>query len=308
MLKNFKPIFLIAVIAIAFASCKDQRKTANYWETDEAWFQTGKEIDENFVDAFYIVSTNVVQSFDSQGDEHYMAVLNEDERKVLAVEMDYVQNTIFPDSINYFSPYYHQFTMSSIALPENDFQAIYDSVKNEIFDAFDYYMQTWNDGRRFVIIGFSQGAMMTKELLKHLDSEQYSRLVAAYVIGDGISVEDLNCENIVPAESATDTGVTISFNSVKSPDGIWIPVYENSVTCINPISWTTDATPADFSFGGQNVTAAIDTALNVLIVNDFEKPELPFAEVWPEDCLHFYDIQFYNNSLKENVLLRAYKR
>lgn len=308
MLIKIKSLVLIAIVAITFASCKDAEHTVNYWGTDEAWFQTDKEIDENFVDAFYIVSTNVVQSFDSQGDEHYMAVLNEDERKVLAVEMDYVQNTIFPDSINYFSPYYHQFTMSSIALPENDFQAIYDSVKNEIFDAFDYYMQTWNDGHRFVIIGFSQGAMMAKELLKHLNSEQYSRLVAAYVIGDGISVEDLNCENIVPAESATDTGVTISFNSVKSPDGIWIPVYENSVTCINPISWTTDATPADFSFGGQNVTATIDTTLNVLIVNDFEKPELPFAEVWPEDCLHFYDIQFYNNSLKENVLLRAYKR
>lgn len=308
MLIKIKSLVLIAIVAITFASCKDEKQAVNYWGTDEAWFQTGKEIDENFVDAFYIVSTNVVQSFDSQGDEHYMAVLNEDERKVLAVEMDYVQNTIFPDSINYFSPYYHQFTMSSIALPENDFQAIYDSVKNEIFDAFDYYMQTWNDGRRFVIIGFSQGAMMTKELLKHLDSEQYSRLVAAYVIGDGISVEDLNCENIVPAESASDIGVTISFNSVESPDGIWTPVYENSVTCINPINWATDATPADFSFGGQNVTAAIDTALNVLIVNDFEKPELPFAEVWPEDCLHFYDIQFYNNSLRENVLLRAYKR
>lgn len=308
MLIKIKSLVLIAIVAITFASCKDEKQAVNYWGTDEAWFQTGKEIDENFVDAFYIVSTNVVQSFDSQGDEHYMAVLNEDERKVLAVEMDYVQNTIFPDSINYFSPYYHQFTMSSIALPENDFQAIYDSVKNEIFDAFDYYMQTWNDGRRFVIIGFSQGAMMTKELLKHLDSEQYSRLVAAYVIGDGISVEDLNCENIVPAESASDIGVTISFNSVESPDGIWTPVYENSVTCINPINWATDATPADFSFGGQNVTATIDTALNVLIVNDFEKPELPFAEVWPEDCLHFYDIQFYNNSLRENVLLRAYKR
>lgn len=308
MFIKIKSLVLIVIVAITFASCKDAEHTVNYWETDEAWFQTGKEVDDNFVDAFYIVSTNVVQSFDSQGDEHYMAVLNEDERKVLAVEMDYVQNTIFPDSINYFSPYYHQFTMSSIALPENDFQAIYDSVKNEIFDAFDYYMQTWNDGRRFVIIGFSQGAMMTKELLKHLDSEQYSRLVAAYVIGDGISVEDLNCENIVPAESASDIGVTISFNSVESPDGIWTPVYENSVTCINPINWTTDATPADFSFGGQNVTATIDTTLNVLIVNDFEKPELPFAEVWPEDCLHFYDIQFYNNSLKENVLLRAYKR
>lgn len=308
MLIKIKSLVLIAIVAITFASCKDEKQAVNYWETDEAWFQTGKEIDENFVDAFYIVSTNVVQSFDSQGDEHYMAVLNEDERKVLAVEMDYVQNTIFPDSINYFSPYYHQFTMSTLALSQDDFEVIYDSVKNEVFDAFDYYMRTWNNGRRFVIIGFSQGAMMTKELLKHLDKEQYNRLVAAYVIGDGISEEDLKCEHIVPAESASDIGVTISFNSVESPDGIWTPVYENSVTCINPINWTTDATPADFSFGEQNVTAAIDTALNVLIVNDFEKPELPFAEVWPEDCLHFYDIQFYNNSLRENVLLRAYKR
>ena len=308
MLKNFKSLLLIAVIAIAFASCKDERKTVSYWETDEAWFQTGKEVDENFVDAFYIVSTNVMHSFDSSGKEHNMAVLNEDERKTLAIEMEYVKNTIFPDSINYYSPYYHQFTMGSMALQRNDFKAIYDSVKNEIIDAFDYYMQTWNNGRRFVIIGFSQGAMMTKELLKHLDNEQYSRLVAAYVIGDGISEEDLKCEHIVPAESASDTGVTISFNSVKSPDGIWTPVYENSVTCINPINWTTDATPADFSFGEQNVTATIDTALNVVMVEDFVKPKMPFAEVWPEDCLHFYDIQFYNNSLRENVLLRAYKR
>ena len=308
MLKNVKSLFLIAIIAITFASCKDERKTANYWETDEAWFQTRKEVDENFVDAFYIVSTNVMHSFDSSGKEHNMAVLNEDERKTLAVEMEYVKKTIFPDSINYYSPYYHQFTMSTISLPENDFQAIYDSVKNEIFNAFDYYMQTWNNGHRFVIIGFSQGAMMTKELLKHLDNEQYSRLVAAYVIGDGINEEDLKCEHIVPAESASDTGVTISFNSVKSPDGIWTPVYENSVTCINPINWTTDATPADFSFGEQNVTATIDTVLNVVMVEDFVKPEMPFAEVWPEDCLHFYDIQFYNNSLRENVLLRAYKR
>ncbi len=308
MLKNFKSLLLIAVIALTFASCEDERNTVSYWETDEAWFQTGKEIDENFVDAFYIVSTNVMRSFDSLGKEHYTAVLDENERKTLAIEMEFVQKTIFPDSINYYSPYYHQFTMSTLALSQDDFEVIYDSVKNEVFDAFDYYMRTWNNGRRFVIIGFSQGAMMTKELLKYIDSEQYSRLVAAYVIGNGISEEDLECEHIVPAESASDTGVTISFNSVESPDGIWTPVYENSVTCINPINWTTDATPADFSFGGQNVTATVDTVLNVVIVEDFEKPELPFTEVWPEDCLHFYDIQFYNNSLRENVLLRAYKR
>ncbi len=307
MLKSFKSLLLIAVIVVSFASCKE-KQAANYWATDEAWFQTGKEVDENFVDAFYIVSTNVMQSFDSQGNEHYTAVLDANERKTLAIEMDFVQKTIFPDSINYYSPYYHQFTMSSLALPQDDFKAIYDSVKSEIFNAFDFYMQTWNNGHRFVIIGFSQGAMMTKELLKHLDNEQYNRLVAAYVIGDGISEDDLKCEHIVPAESAFDTGVTISFNSVKSSDGIWKPVYENSVTCINPITWTTDATPADFSFGEQNVTATVDTVLNVLIVNDFEKPELPFTEVWPEDCLHFYDIQLYNNSLRENVLLRAYKR
>lgn len=308
MLKNVKSLFLIAIIAITFASCKDEKQTVNYWETDEAWFQTGKEVDDNFVDAFYIVSTNVMQSFDSQGNEHYRAVLGENERKTLSIEMDFVQKTIFPDSINYYAPYYHQFTMSSLALPQDDFNAIYDSVKKEIFDAFDFYMNNWNNGHRFIIIGFSQGAMMSKELLKHLDNEQYSRLVAAYVIGDGINENDLECEHIVPAESASDTGVTISFNSVKSPDGIWTPVYENSVTCINPINWTTDATPADFSFGEQNVTATIDTVLNVVMVEDFVKPEMPFAEVWPEDCLHFYDIQFYNNALRENVLLRAYKR
>jgi len=308
MMKFLKSMLLIVIMVITFASCKEEKQIKNYWETSEAWFQTGNEVNENFVDAFYIVSTNVMQSFDSLGNERYTAILDDSERKNFSIEMKYVNKTIFPDSINYYSPYYHQFTMNSIALAQDEFDSVYENVKNEVIEAFDYYMKNWNNGRRFVIAGFSQGAMMTKELLKHLDKEQYSRLVAAYVIGDGISEEDMKCEHIVPAKSAFDTGVTISFNSVKSLCGIWEPVYESTVTCINPINWTTDAIPADFSFGEQNLTATVDTAFNVIVVKDFEKPEAPFREVWPQDCLHFYDIQFYNNSLKQNVLDRAYKR
>jgi len=308
MMKIFKFMLLIVIMVMTFASCKEEKQTKNYWETSEAWFQTGTEINENFVDVFYIVSTNVMQSFDSLGNERYTAILDDNERKNFAIEMEYVNKTIFPDSINYYSPYYHQFTMNSISLSQDDFDSVYGNVKYEVIEAFDYYMKNWNNGRRFVIAGFSQGAMMTKEIVKHLDKEQYSRLIAAYVIGDGISKEDLKCENIVPAKSAFDTGITVSFNTVKSLDGIWQPVYESTVTCINPINWTTDAISADFSFGEQNLTATVDTALNVIVVKDFEKPEAPFSEVWPQDCLHFYDIQFYNNSLKQNVLDRAYKR
>ena len=50
----------------------------------------------------------------------------------------------------------------------------------DISAAFDYYMDNYNEGRPFVLAGFSQGGKAVVELVKHAPAEVLERMVAAY--------------------------------------------------------------------------------------------------------------------------------
>ena len=84
--------------------------------------------------------------------------------------------------LNFYSPYYRQVTLETIAdtalVAERSPLAMGDVLKS-----FDYYLEHYNGGKPFILAGFSQGAMAVVELLKHLDNDAASRMVAAYVIG-----------------------------------------------------------------------------------------------------------------------------
>ena len=82
----------------------------------------------------------------------------------------------------------------------------------DVRKAFAYYLEHYNNGRPFILAGFSQGAMAVVDLLKSMDDSTYSRLVAAYVIG--YKVTDTNA-HISPAQDSADLGVTICYNSVR---------------------------------------------------------------------------------------------
>lgn len=302
--------FFISFV-LALVSCQE----SDYWLTDEAWYQEDNDINvkvnDNFVDVFYLASTEVISSFDENGNEVYRAILDDKEIKYIKAEYKYVRKNIFNDSVNFFAPYYHQFTMNSIYLSKSKRDSIYNIVANEICEAFDYYMEHKNNGRRFVLAGFSQGAMLLKDILRHMTDEQYSRLVVVYLLGEGISQQDISSSfnRIIPAQSSMDKGVCVSFNSVKTLNGIWDVVYNNSVCCINPINWSIDETPADLMYYDSLVVHQ-DTLRHVLLVDGFDEekyPQLPFKEPWPRDCLHHYDLLFYDQHISQNVKDRAYR-
>ena len=93
--------------------------------------------------------------------------------------------------------------------------------------------------------------------------------MAAYTIGFKVTQEDIVHPNIKLAQGATDTGVLIGFNSVKSPESI-LYISENNVACINPVNWHTDAEPATFVLYGRrgNDTLSVwcDTVSHHLII------------------------------------------
>ncbi len=304
-MKHFFSFFVSAAVLFCLSACSEG---GSVWDSHEAWYDPDRPIQEGLADVFYVLSTNVLESFDESGDEAYRAVLAPEEVSMMDMELDYMKAS-FGDSLNFVAPYYHQFTMHSLSLPEGEFDAVYEDVADEVCGAFDYYMEHLNGGRPFILAGFSQGAMIVLDIVKHLPDSQKDRFVAAYMMGYRLSEEDLLDPNVRAADDADGWGEVISFNSVASPDAIWPQVASDAAACINPLNWCTDMTPAELVFDGDMASVEVDTLSNVLIVKGLDMDKYHFAPLdgyCAPGNLHHWDILFYNEAIKENAMHRAY--
>jgi len=306
---------LLSAVVLLTASCntKNTPETTEQYAKAEMWCELPATRDAA-VDVFYVVSTCIMHSYLPGPDsiEVYTAQLTDEEKATLAKEIYQVHDEIFPDSLNFFAPYYHQTTMAAAAagLSHDSLVALSTKTQKEIAEAFDYYMAHYNQGRPFIVAGYSQGAIMTTSLLRHMTDEQYGRMVAAYVMGYGLNAEAFQHPHIVPAAGAYDTGVTITYNSMDDPKNTWDLVLNNAVTCINPINWRTDTTSQDFVFDKETLNVHVDTAIHALIVKGFDVKNHPWIKEWeinpfPKGNYHNYEITFYNEYLRRNALDRC---
>lgn len=110
------------------------------------------------------------------------------------------------------SPHYRHITLNTWAtLNEDTIAHRYFSVSfRNIQAAFAHFLRVYNQGRPFILAGFSQGGKSVVELLKRLTPAERQRLVAAYVLGHKVTPDDIKqAPWIRPAQDSTDTGVTI---------------------------------------------------------------------------------------------------
>ena len=306
-------IFFILLCTLLVGCSGRQEAAPSQYASAEMWYQSGDTIDQNKIDLFYIVSTEVLSSVDSLGNVSYQAFLTPEDRKAIDGEFAFVQRNYCKGDFNLFAPYYHQFNFEALGLPEDHFAEVYSEIAKEVCEAFDYYMQHENQGRRFALVGFSQGAMLIRDLLCHMTSSQYQQMVAAYMLGYRLSAEDLENEQIIAANDETTAGVTVSFNSVMNTEAAWDVVCKDAVTAINPVNWQTDTIPAKLDFLGDTLTVTLDEASHLLIV------DVPDAEPYCEwmrnnpayqmanvsvDCLHRWDLLFYAEKIRENINIR----
>jgi len=304
-MKNSITILLTAAVLLAACSGRNE----SVYSDPQMWSSIPGNCPDS-ADVFYLVSTNILESFKEDGTESPLAVLNDEEKAALFQEIDFIQRELFPDSLNFFAPYYHQITMKALlGSSQEEYACLLELAGREICDAFDYYIDNMNDGRPFVLAGFSQGAILIEQLLNHMTDEQYSRMVAAYMIGFGLDSTAVASPHIIPARGAYDKGVTVSFNSARDTSSSWDLVQNNARTCINPVSWSTDTAPAVFDYDGDKLTATMDTLKNLIIVDGLDpvKYELQDWEgaPWPKGNYHHFEIHFYNRSLRQNVLDRT---
>lgn len=236
-----------------------------------------------------------------------------------------MERGIYEQHCRMYAPYYRQAVLADYDLPANEAEPYFNLAYKDVRAAFLYYMQHENNGRPFVLAGFSQGAEMCLRLLKEFGNTDFvkNNMVACYAIGWRFTPqEEKQYPYIRPAQSADDLGTVIMFNS-EAPEvtsSLMVPHGEKSF-CINPLNWRTDGTMADKALNSgacftdysgsikrevpQLTGCCIDTERGVLKVTDIDKKQYPpVLSIFTDGIYHLYDYQFFYRNLQQNVGLR----
>lgn len=306
---------MLAAVILCSSACN---QSSSAWEDREMWYGTENASVNDDVDVLYILSTEVLSARNDDGTASWRSLLSDEDKAAMKGEIDWVGKNMFSDGFHLVAPYYHQFTFDAISqLDRERFDDLYSEVAEEVCGAFDYYMEHINRRRPFILAGFSQGAMLCLDLLRHMSDREYSRMIACYCIGYRLSEEDLRHPHIKAAEGEDGKGVVISFNSTLSREAVWPLVGGDAATCINPVNWQTDTTRAELRFDGTVNTIGVDPETNTLLV-ETDSPEY-FHRYYEQatffgdagvnpDNLHHWDLLFYPQQIHDNALLRAGKK
>lgn len=139
----------------------------------------------------------------------------------ISLELDALlsQAARFNSVCRVFAPLYRQGTISSFG--SENAEEIFNLAYADVLDAFRHYMGQYNDGRRFVIMGHSQGTSMVTRLLQDLvddDPLLRERLVVGLLIGGSVTVPEGEVaggtfDNLPLCTSGEQTGCIIAYRS-----------------------------------------------------------------------------------------------
>ncbi|MDD5711752.1 MAG: DUF3089 domain-containing protein, partial [Smithellaceae bacterium] len=245
--------FFAGLIVLLMMGCGDRNivepaDTADYSQT-EHWLALPSSPDKN-VDVFYVYPTTYKKAGPS--DPNFCAVDNS--MMIHGAQISFQsQAAAFAPYANIFAPYYRQVDATyQLALPfDQQDENIRKVPGADVTAAFEYYVQHYNNGRPFILVGHSQGSAVLKYLLSDYmkaHPDVYRRMIAAYVIGQSVTAEYLaQNPHLKFATGATDTGVIVSWNTEAPAIAITNPVTRPDGIAINPITWTLGDDTADAS-------------------------------------------------------------
>ena len=256
-------------------------------------------------DVFYIVSTWEYDWYTDEGIvSHHADPSKPEHRADMDIEISQVAQYM-ADGNNFYAPFYRHITLDSWAtLNEDTINRRYRDVAFvDVQNAFDYYLTHYNNGRPFILAGFSQGGKSVVELLKTLSEETRTRLVAAYVLGYKVTPDDVaQAPWIIAAQDSTDTGVTICYNSVSHVKYVKPVISVPNVMCINPVNWRTDATPAQLH---DSITVTLSPEYKVLVLDGYDGSSLPnILDILNVGDYHGIEPWLYSECLHRNFKQR----
>ncbi len=188
------------------------------------------------------------------------------------------QASVFNACCRIYAPHYRQATISAfLAFDDAQAMAAFELAYADVLRAFDYYLEHENHGHPFIIASHSQGSLHAMRLLQERIARQplQHQLVVAYVVGYDIP-EDIERTGVPICRSPTQTGCLVDWNTVKEGisdstrethhllwlDGRYQHIQGRSLVCVNPLTWTVDASaPARLNLGALPAVRASDPLL-----------------------------------------------
>lgn len=269
------------------------------------WHIIKNDSDDSGADVFYIPSTWEFDWTTTDGAIcHYADPSRADHRADMSIEIEGVAEYM-ADGNDFYSPFYRHITLDSWATLNEDTisRRYHDVAFQDVRTAFTLYLNEYNAGRPFILAGFSQGGKSVVELLKTLDENTRSRMVAAYVMGYKVTPDDIASHPYITAASdSIDTGTVICYNSVSDVKYTKPVVAAPNEMCINPVNWKTDATPALLD---DTITVTLDPRAKVLVVEGYDGSALPnILDILNTGDYHGAEPWLYSEQLRKNFRQR----
>ncbi len=328
-MKTCKHFFILSGIALAtfLTGCSDDEngtdntpQPSDYANADN-WARISATSGKA-VDVFYVYPT----TWEKQNpDDPDCCAIDYQPMRTRVEDMIAEQASAFETVGNLYAPYYRQMAIDVMSTDRKE-TALRGEPLIDVTAAFDYFINHYNNGRPYIIAAHSQGSNIMMLLLADYmkqHPELQKRMVAAYIIGYDVTQAYLDKnKHLTFAQWATDTGVLISWNTEAPEIGGSNPVMADGVgVCINPLSWTRTAEPADASLNlgcaalenGQLIStipgfadAIIDLSRGTVTCStvDPDVYSLP-GGVFPAGVYHGQDYGFYYYNIRQNAQDRA---
>ena len=282
------------------------------------WYACGDET--HAADVFYVYPTVSTISYHDNASSWFADITLPEVREEANGNQRF--NKMLYGEYNFYAPSYRQMIFEAYSQPADILAELAAFAAADVIDAFQYYMEHYNHGRPFFLMGHSQGSQMLIELLKHgMTEEQRQRMVAAYCIGYHVTAEELAAypEALKPATDSLMQGVVL-FNSVTDTAAIGM-VSRGDVVGVNPATWTmaADTVPAEYHLGMAKYNENRDSVLIVpcptrtylykhtTVCPDLD-PEMVFIPAYqdkfPKGNLHFADSWLFGGNVVENMRCR----
>lgn len=147
------------------------------------------------------------------------------------------QCSVFAGIANIYAPHYREMHIQGYYDLDNGYKAI-EKAYSDILNAFIYYINNENKGKRFIIASHSQGTNHAERLIKEFishDKELLNKMILAYLIGMPIQKSKDNVIN--PCKNPHELYCMLSWRTFKEH---YFTKYEygENIISTNPISWT----------------------------------------------------------------------
>jgi Protein of unknown function (DUF3089) len=176
------------------------------------------------------------------------------------------QASVFNSCCRIFAPRYRQATFYSFPGMQKGGREALEIAYKDVLDAFNVYLENYNNGRPFFIAGHSQGSLLIMRLLEERieGTPLAKQLVAAYPLGYWFPGDKFGAtlNTIVPATSPTRLHSVVAYDTFLEGGGPMRKMDKGEISyskngqlewkkrtdlvplCVNPLNWSTYQTPA----------------------------------------------------------------